>query len=520
MIKKAVVVFVLFLLCSSIFAVAQETDSEGTVVEECGIGCKVWQFLFGSKEARAGRAWFDRSEPLVGMASGWECKGSICTCYNINGCIDNNFKRHPSCSEDKAACTAPISAMKPGDYTVQEQSAPSAPDSSVQTPPSSTTSTGEWECAGNVCSCPEGGCQDSQGASYSSGYSNVPIDLVKGTTSTDKSSKPAAKPTSTSGSKAPAAKAAAKHTATTATSAEKIPESRPFTDADFKDEKADQQLKGKGIAGTYKGKEGVFKVEGKDLVFTEKGKDTKEVVLNKQLSETKFSPTTIKTGPSINPEAKSKLETALGAQYKAYTNPLGKDAEIFQTKDGVLTMRSADGKSVLRVEVDPETGIGKGHRIIPSKDGKTDRTEYFITQNGEILATQSENKIKIGETEYALPKGTSVNDLASGEVIIFPGSEKKKGAEAKLGGHLFTLTDFDDGTQKSIDTKTKEKADLGGTVYNPKDTKTCKQEQGCFVPAGGTVEKIVDGKLTSYWAEYNYKDSFGDRIGKTPTIEY
>ncbi|HLD41790.1 MAG TPA: hypothetical protein VJB06_02045, partial [archaeon] len=323
-----------------------------------------------------------------------------------------------------------------------------------------------------------------------------------------------------SGSKAPAAKAAAKHTATTATSAEKIPESRPFTDADFKDEKVDQQLKGKGIAGTYKGKEGVFKVEGKDLVFTEKGKDTKEVVLNKQLSETKFSPTTIKTGPSINPEAKSQLETALGAQYKAYTNPLGKDAEIFQTKDGVLTMRSADGKSVLRVEVDPETGIGKGHRIIPSKDGKTDRTEYFITQNGEILATQSENKIKIGETEYALPKGTSVNDLASGEVIIFPGSEKKKGAEAKLGGHLFTLTDFDDGTQKSIDTKTKEKADLGGTVYNPKDTKTCKQEQGCFVPAGGTVEKIVDGKLTSYWAEYNYKDSFGDRIGKTPTIEY
>src|SRR3989338_6457310 len=75
MIKKAVVVFVLFLLCSSIFAVAQETDSEGTVVEECGIGCKIWQFLFGSTEARAGRAWFDRSEALVGKAEALKSDG-------------------------------------------------------------------------------------------------------------------------------------------------------------------------------------------------------------------------------------------------------------------------------------------------------------------------------------------------------------------------------------------------------------------------------------------------------------
>ncbi len=69
MIKKTVNLFVLFLFLSSIFVIAQETDDEETVVEECGIGCKVWQFLFGSKEARAGKAWFDRSEALVGEAA-------------------------------------------------------------------------------------------------------------------------------------------------------------------------------------------------------------------------------------------------------------------------------------------------------------------------------------------------------------------------------------------------------------------------------------------------------------------
>src|SRR3989344_1906916 len=65
--KKAVMMLVLFLLLSSVFAFAQETDNQETVVEDCTFGCKVWQFFFGSKEARAGRAWFDRGA-LVGEA--------------------------------------------------------------------------------------------------------------------------------------------------------------------------------------------------------------------------------------------------------------------------------------------------------------------------------------------------------------------------------------------------------------------------------------------------------------------
>ncbi len=79
-----VVFMVILLLCSSIFSFAQETDSgsgtetntetvtavdDANNAEPCGFGCKMWQFLFGSKEARSGRAWFDRDEALVGEAA-------------------------------------------------------------------------------------------------------------------------------------------------------------------------------------------------------------------------------------------------------------------------------------------------------------------------------------------------------------------------------------------------------------------------------------------------------------------
>ena len=55
--KKAVMMLVLLL--SLTFSIAQETDDiydEEPVVKECNLGCKVWQFFFGSKEARAD--WF------------------------------------------------------------------------------------------------------------------------------------------------------------------------------------------------------------------------------------------------------------------------------------------------------------------------------------------------------------------------------------------------------------------------------------------------------------------------------
>ena len=77
--KKAVSVFVLFLLVLSIFSIAEETvvsaaetpaqitsaDSASSS-EACGFWCKISEFLFGNKENRAGLGWFDREGALVG----------------------------------------------------------------------------------------------------------------------------------------------------------------------------------------------------------------------------------------------------------------------------------------------------------------------------------------------------------------------------------------------------------------------------------------------------------------------
>jgi len=70
MMKKAVMMSVILLLCSSVFAIAQEMNTSSSAAPDCNLGCQIWQFLFGSTEARAGKAWFDRSEALVGEAPG------------------------------------------------------------------------------------------------------------------------------------------------------------------------------------------------------------------------------------------------------------------------------------------------------------------------------------------------------------------------------------------------------------------------------------------------------------------
>ena len=68
MMKKSVIVLVVFLLVISVFSIAQ---TEEEVVEEsfqdCNLGCKVWQFLFGNPANRAGKGWFDRGLYWVGQ---------------------------------------------------------------------------------------------------------------------------------------------------------------------------------------------------------------------------------------------------------------------------------------------------------------------------------------------------------------------------------------------------------------------------------------------------------------------
>lgn len=98
-------IIALLLLFSSSLVFAQEenylvlfdNDSESAVTDvgqdACGIGCEFWQFLFGSKEARAGRAWWDR-DALAGEAvkeyGDWHCTDGFCICTNNAGCTDKN----------------------------------------------------------------------------------------------------------------------------------------------------------------------------------------------------------------------------------------------------------------------------------------------------------------------------------------------------------------------------------------------------------------------------------------------
>ena len=73
--KKLMVMVLIVLLIVSVFSIAQVNEDElveavEETSEDCNLGCKVWQFLFGNAENRAGKGWFDRTDALVGQAPG------------------------------------------------------------------------------------------------------------------------------------------------------------------------------------------------------------------------------------------------------------------------------------------------------------------------------------------------------------------------------------------------------------------------------------------------------------------
>jgi len=75
MMKKSLMIVIVFLLIVSVFSIAQSGQEELTEAveetsEDCNLGCKVWQFLFGNPANRAGKGWFDRTDALVGQAPG------------------------------------------------------------------------------------------------------------------------------------------------------------------------------------------------------------------------------------------------------------------------------------------------------------------------------------------------------------------------------------------------------------------------------------------------------------------
>lgn len=64
-IKQILSIFIILSLLLSLVTAQNETIEPQ---EECGFLCKVWEFFWGSKENRAGQAWWDREDALVGGA--------------------------------------------------------------------------------------------------------------------------------------------------------------------------------------------------------------------------------------------------------------------------------------------------------------------------------------------------------------------------------------------------------------------------------------------------------------------
>lgn len=471
--KKVVVMLVLFLLCSSIFAIAQETnDSSSEAPADCNLGCKIWQFLFGSKEARAGKAWFDRSEPLVGSAVLWECTGSVCTCHSVLVCYDVNGKKYSS------GKTAPITDMVQGQYSV-----PSTPE---QQPAPSTTpaaSSGGWQCSGQLCECLEAGCVDTKGATYSAGYKNVPIDLVKGglPQPTPKSTTPAG----TSSSQQPTA-TTAKQPAATPTS-NNIPTWTKETDKDFHKE------------GT------VFKnSKGEYFIVNSKGTGVKvtEAQALQKLQENAAA-------SGINPDTKSQLQESLGSSYQQFEKSIGKVKNIFERPGagtaGTLVMSGSGGEVIVDKKAG-EDGILEANRFANGK-----LVETYLIKNTQILISQEaeSGNVKVGDASYKFPKDKNIADSKSdlSQGIQLPGEKGESSGFMQLKDGVMTAVDYDKETMQII--KTQESQSLKIDYYKDGES-GCSTKGGCWVPTGGTATiSDADGKPQSYLIDYDYKTPTG-----------
>mgnify|MGYP001558037035 CR=1 FL=1 len=494
MMKKAVVMLVLFLLCSFVFALAEETSAAdnaatNTAVESsCNLGCKIWEFLFGNKEARAGNAWFDRSTSLVGQADtlswgGWVCSGagSLCVCKDSFGCADNKGKTwfpgefggnilYISASDALPANViaeyqkpkpSSTSELPKSSTTSTTQSASSqATPKPASTPPQPAptqkpTSTAVWSPTQNVWGDQDGKVYDKDGKTIP----NVVYDL-------------------------------------------KTKEFEPATGYVWQDSEASGNWNVKRISlpttldevQVWKGErtlpEGtVYKNEkGEYFVADIKGvgKKVNQEAALKQLQEN----AKVSVSAPIDPKAQSKFEDTLGkGTYDQFAKSL-KAKEVFERPDGTLVMRGTGGDIIIG-KADAE-GIQVGSRS--TGDGKP--LEYYLIKNGQVMATQDDKgNVKVGDTTYTFPSGKtiadSVADLKDG--MVLPGKEGPSGF-LRLDGDNFVAVDFEKETLQRINTKNKGIENLKGDYYQD-GVSGCSNKQGCFVETSGTKlyfdEKIV-----------------------------
>lgn len=506
---------VLFLLLSSVFAVAQEEPAD----DSCrGFWGKVNCFFFGSKEARGGRAWWERGEAVVGEAAaapgakGWLCEGGqYCSCQNKLGCYDDRDvwfftgqSKTTSADLNKYYVKSPPSSAYQLLNELREGKIDESHASFIH----------DLACVeGNYESCTWIDKQEAEQVVV------LPAEEIK------------AKPLQKGGE--PAEKAGSEKVSEAAPGG--LP-SRPFTDDDLslkKNKELVTQLKGEGVSGQFNKKKGTFTLDsaGQKFFFQEEG-GKKVVVLEAELPQTRFG------GPVPAPKTYTKdavalngLKDELGAYFDRYQ--IGKADEVLLSDNSYIARKydqQGNFIGVVRLTKDPDTNIWTGYASLPGKKGGSIE-ETFLASNGQVFATQTEEQKKqgvilVGKTPYAVGKDKGLEDVKgdlTNEGLLIPGEKDEKGKKVKFTNDVLEETDFQEETQTVRNTKTGETIQRNGNTYSKGDF-GCDEKGGCFVPTGGTIfEKNKDGKdVPKYLVDYDYDDSppFPDKESKLEDIEY
>ncbi len=554
---KLTTIFVLFMLCSSIFAFAQETDPYADEpVEECKLGCKIWQFLFGSKEARAGRAWFDRSDALVGEAGATPkaedekllidagAKKQRDGTYLITVGADKTFFRFQNgkwqwaSEKEKNANTWSDAGKNP--WTV-ESAHPLAkvnelssklggiPSDSAPTPAASTMTPeqqalnqkyveakekGDLGVLTNLCTDYSKACVAAGNIHYKNGEYDKSLPLQQQACAAG--DKTGCLNVGTHYAKGNGVQQDQKTALQFFNKGCALGDARACGNVQsVEDVFAEAGFAGKGPGSeNYKAREEAYKkLIGKDDY---KGAPEQNGLLLNALKEGTVT-VPFKSGVKAGSQAetdrvKGILESSLGASYADLEKSVGKVKSVYERPGaGVYVISGLGGEVIVDQKAD-EDGVITAKRFESSTSNKI--VERYVVVNGQIVATQKEagGVVKVGESSYTLPKGkilTNADTLGElKEGIQLPGKEGEPSGILKLNDGVFTAINYEEETMQRINSKTKESTNLKGDYYR-KGVSGCKTDGGCFVETGGEVTLNIDGKAQSYLVDYEYNKPFG-----------
>lgn len=497
---------VLLLLLSSLFAFAQETTDASGSETACNLGCKIWQFFFGSKEARAGKAWFDRGA-LVGQAAGWD---------------PLKTQGQYLCKRD-GGCRAPDNSVwiKGQVATISDEEIKTVVDIPLAykgIPP-------PW---GVILTTLDNTHY------FAEGYELKDGNWI----SIDAPTTEAAIPTETTTSVQP-----------TAPSTQEAPKQVTLTDIPTWTIEADSQFHAPGTV--YKNAKGEYFITDSKGVGVKVDSQAALTQLQQNAATSQNKPATIQsttpTTPTVPPatapavpaqpvllpeelttratEAQNLLGDTLFTQYGALFIKYP-DVSTQPTPQGELTTYPLNNNFGTITAVKDAQGFVTvtGKTNIPNAQGQA--TEWSVLRkDGQTLATQTLDQLKqgvmaVGPTGEIVTVGKGVAPTAlRSEKPVYNVENGEKVGSVQYAGDKLEIVDFKKETQTILNTKTQEKETLTIDYYQ-KGEAGCTTDGGCKVATGGTATQLdANGKLQEYLVDYDYKTSTGADRTKSENLE-